>query len=153
MFYLCSADAGVLLCLFLFCFWFFFFSLFCYLLFIFPPCMDEDLFPPPPANQRVSSHGFFRLETLASILPSFYFLVSHLVLQKNKDIYCPFPQMVFLFIPEGEGSSNKNDGEAFKTGRLPKPWRKVSHLKVVFRLFYMLQRCRRQSGTGFMLYG
>lgn len=40
--------------------------------------------------------------------------------------------MVFLFIPEGEGSNNNDDSEAFKSGRLPKPWRKVSQLKVLF---------------------
>lgn len=42
------------------------------------------------------------------------------------------------WMPEGEGSSNNNDGEASNVGRLPKPWRKLNPLKVVFRRFYAL---------------
>lgn len=34
-----------------------------------------------------------------------------------------------------------------------KPWKKVNHLKVLFRLFYTLQRYRWRPGTGFMLSG
>lgn len=129
----------------------------------FSPCMDEDLWFHHHLSINASRHVTcsvicFHLAARCKQCLTFryypgYFIASHLVLQKNKDIYRPFPQMVFLFIPEGEGSSNNNDCEAFKTGRLPKPWRQVSHLKEVFRLFSTLQRYRWRPGTGFTLYG
>lgn len=63
-----------------------------------------------------------------------YFIVSHLLLQQNKNIYCPFPQMVILFTPEGEGRSNNDDCETFKSGRLPKALEKGESPQGAFQI-------------------
>lgn len=50
--------------------------------------------------------------------------------------------MVILFIPEGEGGSNNNDGEAFQSGRLPKASEKGESPQGAFQCY-----STRSSGT------
>lgn len=128
--------------LFLLCFFssLFFCSLFCSMY------RWRSVFSPPPANQRVSSRDLSRLESLAFIWqlnanillhiePALDILLSLIVFYRKTRTFTVHSSkwLFFSFIPEGRSSSNNNDGEAFQTGRLPKPWRRVSHLKVVFR--------------------
>lgn len=42
--------------------------------------------------------------------------------------------MVILFIPEGKGRSNNDDGEAFESGRLPKALEKSESPQGAFQI-------------------
>lgn len=115
----------------------FFFSLFCFFfaLFVLHAWMKVCVSTTPCQSRRIISFHLAAKCCLTFRYYPGYFIVSHLLSQQNKNIYCPFPQMVILFISEGEGRSNNNDGEAFKSGRLPKALEKGESPQGAFQCY------------------